>query len=106
MLLLEQGGDQGQRSDQLMDHLEGEKVQGQYGNFKDKKKPSGQRSSSSISESQSNAEDWSWYEDKIVDHLLKTLRLENEFSPDQVRRAIGLINVNSVAVRFQASEGT
>merc|ERR1719464_1973491 len=74
MLLLEESnGDQWKRSNQLMDHQE-ERVE--------------------------NIEEWSWYEKYIVNYYLHDLKLAGRFTPAQIHHAIGLINVNSVALKF------
>ena len=45
-------------------------------------------------------EEWSWYEKYIVNYYLHDLKLAGRFTPAQIHRAIGLINVNAVALKF------
>eukprot|EP00093_Oithona_nana_P005600 05600.XXX_90784_92820_1 [CDS] Oithona nana genome sequencing. len=73
LLLLEANGDEWMRSNQLMDHQK-ERI--------------------------SNAEEWTWYEKYIVNYFLHDLDLLDRFTPAQIHRAIGLINVNAVALKF------
>ena len=47
-----------------------------------------------------NTEEWSWYEKYIVNYFLHDLKLSGRFTPAQIHRAIGLINVNAVALKF------
>ena len=47
-----------------------------------------------------NVEEWSWYEKYIVNYYLHDLKLAGRFTPAQIHRAIGLINVNAVALKF------
>ena len=47
-----------------------------------------------------NVEEWSWYEKYIVNYFLHDLGLLGRFTPAQIHRAIGLINVNAVALKF------
>ena len=53
-----------------------------------------------FSERISNAEEWTWYEKYIVNYFLHDLDLLDRFTPAQIHRAIGLINVNAVALKF------
>ena len=45
-------------------------------------------------------DDWNWYEKYIVSYFIDNLKLGNRFSPEQIHRAVGLINVNAVAMKF------
>ena len=47
-----------------------------------------------------NTEDWMWYEKYIVNYLLHNLQLSDRFTPAQIQRCIGLINVNAVALKY------
>ena len=47
-----------------------------------------------------NTEDWMWYEKYIVNYLLHNLQLSDRFTNAQVHHAIGLINVNAVALKY------
>ena len=69
MLLLMESGDKWSRTNQLMDHLEEKDV---------------------------HPDEWSWYETHIVDFLRKDLKLASRFSNDEIKHAIGLLNVNAV----------
>ena len=73
LLLMESSGDRWGRTNQLMDHLEEKDV---------------------------HAEEWSWYEAHIVDFLQKELNLASRFSTDDIKHAIGLLNVNAVCLQF------
>ena len=73
LLLQQSGGDDWARSDQLMDHL-------------------GDRRNCD--------EEWAWYDRYIVDFIRNDLGLADMFTEDQVRRAVGLLNVNAVALHF------
>ena len=53
-----------------------------------------------FSERVENIEEWSWYEKYIVNYYLHDLKLAGRFTPAQIHHAIGLINVNSVALKF------
>ena len=53
-----------------------------------------------FSERVDNVEEWSWYEKYIVNYYLHDLKLAGRFTPSQIHRAIGLINVNAVALKF------
>ena len=73
MLLLMESGDKWSRTNQLMDHLEEKDV---------------------------HPDEWSWYETHIVDFLRKDLKLASRFSNDEIKHAIGLLNVNAVWLQF------
>ena len=66
--------DQWRRSNQLMDHLE---------------------------DQDPDSQEWLWYKKHIVKFLHEDLKLESEFSESEIRRAVGLLNVNAVAIRFK-----
>ena len=53
-----------------------------------------------FSERVENIEEWSWYDKYIVNYYLHDLKLAGRFTPAQIHHAIGLINVNSVALKF------
>ena len=99
LLLLEANGDEWMRSNQLMDHQKGWYINGtdvlHYSSiwiFI--------HSLHLFSERISNAEEWTWYEKYIVNYFLHDLDLLDRFTPAQIHRAIGLINVNAVALKF------
>ena len=45
-------------------------------------------------------EDWNWYEKYIVNYFINDLNLGDRFTPEQIHRAVGLINVNAVSMKF------
>ena len=53
-----------------------------------------------ISDRIQNTEEWMWYEKYIVNYLLHQLRLTDRFTSADIQRAIGLINVNAVALKY------
>ena len=53
-----------------------------------------------------NTEDWMWYEKHIVTYLLHNLQLSDRFTPAQIQRCIGLINVNAVALKYPMSNSS
>jgi len=71
LLLEEEGGDNWARTDALMDHRE-ERLQ--------------------------NEDEWNWYQQFVVDFFRRDLRLEA--SEDRIQRAVGILNVNAVALHF------
>jgi hypothetical protein len=93
LLLQEANDDKWHRSNQLMDHQEGKNIQLPIAmmimsleiHFVDRIK---------------NAEEWLWYEKYIVNYFTNDLKLADRFTPAQIHRAIGLINVNAVALKF------
>ena len=97
LLLLEANGDEWMRSNQLMDH--------QKGLYLSMEQMCVWIFIHSLlhhlfSERISNAEEWTWYEKYIVNYFLHDLDLLDRFTPAQIHRAIGLINVNAVALKF------
>ena len=53
-----------------------------------------------ITERRDNKSEWNWYEQNIVKYFENQLRLKNKFTSKQIHRAIGLINVNAVALQM------
>ena len=53
-----------------------------------------------ITERRENKSEWNWYEQNIVKYFENQLRLKNKFTSKQIHRAIGLINVNAVALQM------
>ena len=53
-----------------------------------------------ISDRIQNTEEWMWYEKYIVNYLLNQLRLSDRFTSADVQRAVGLLNVNAVALKY------
>ena len=53
-----------------------------------------------ILERRENKQEWEWYEQNIVKYFENDLQLKQKISGKQVHRAIGLINVNAVALQF------
>ena len=53
-----------------------------------------------IIERRDNKSEWNWYEENIVKYFENQLRLKNTFTSKQIHRAIGLINVNAVALQM------
>ena len=53
-----------------------------------------------ITERRDNKSEWNWYEQNIVKYFDNQLRLKNKFTSKQIHRAIGLINVNAVALQM------
>ncbi|CAB4061520.1 RNF144 [Lepeophtheirus salmonis] len=51
-------------------------------------------------ERSSDKEDWDWYQNHVVNVLRNDLGLNNRFSEKEIHRAIGLMNVNAVALQF------
>ena len=47
-----------------------------------------------------------WYEKHIVTYLLHNLQLSDRFTPAQIQRCIGLINVNAVALKYPMSNSS
>lgn len=90
LLLEEENNDKWHRTNQLMDHYTGTEKRWTPCILKN----------SSFSERVSNIEEWSWYEKYIVNYFLHDLKLAGRFTPAQIHRAIGLINVNAVALKF------
>jgi hypothetical protein len=64
------GGEECERTEQLMDHLQ---------------------------EAAENPEEWSWYEEQVSGVLRTTLGLADRFSAQDIRHAVGLLNVNAVS---------
>ena len=74
MLLLMEAKDDGWfRTNQLMDHLE---------------------------ETGSSPEEWSWYNRTIISFIRNDLKLGARFSEEDIKHAIGLMNVNAVCLQF------
>uniref|UniRef100_A0A0K2TP07 SET domain-containing protein n=2 Tax=Lepeophtheirus salmonis TaxID=72036 RepID=A0A0K2TP07_LEPSM len=51
-------------------------------------------------ERSSDKEDWDWYQNHVVNVLRNDLGLNNRYSEKEIHRAIGLMNVNAVALQF------
>ena len=51
-------------------------------------------------ERKENKAEWDWYEKNIVKYFENHLHLKTIFSSKQIHRAIGLINVNAVALQY------
>ena len=53
-----------------------------------------------VTERKENKAEWDWYEQNIVKYFENELQLKQVFSSKQIHRAIGLINVNAVALQY------
>ena len=73
LLQMEEDSDNWRRTNQLMDHEETR---------------------------HEHPEEWDWYQIYIVEFLREQLGLKSRFSEAQIQRAIGLLNVNAVALQF------
>ncbi len=74
MLLLEESKSDGwKRTNQLMDHMEQRK--------------------------QKQREDWDWYQRNVVSFLRRSLGLGDQVSEERIHRAIGVLDVNAVALQ-------
>ena len=51
-----------------------------------------------LSERLGQTEEWQWYQTTVVDYFRNQLGLKH--TPEQIHRAIGLLNVNAVKLQF------
>ena len=78
LLLMTENDDKWARTNQLMDHLE---------------------------ESHVHPQEWTWYDQQVVDVIRKDLRLAGKFSESDIKHVIGLLNVNAVCLQFPKTIG-
>ena len=73
LLLMRRGDDDWFRTNQLMDHLE---------------------------TTEDNPKEWTWYNQNVISYIRDVMKLGDMFTENDIRHAIGLLNVNAVCLQF------